>query len=69
MGLDIRKPVGWLLGLVGLILVAYGLVADPAQYRKSNGRNVNVLWGAVLAGVGGAFLIGSRKGAAGQASR
>ena len=64
MGLDIRKAVGWLLALLGLILVSYGLVSDPAQYRKSNGRNVNVSWGGVLIATGGAFLLWSRRGTA-----
>ena len=67
MDLDIRKPLGGLLALLGLILVIYGLTSDPAQYRKSNGRNVNLTWGAALTVTGTAFLLGSRRGAAPRA--
>jgi hypothetical protein len=69
MDLDIRKPLGGLLALIGLILVVYGLASDPAQYRKSNGRNVNVSWGGVLSVTGAAFLLGSRRGAAPRAEQ
>jgi hypothetical protein len=69
MGLDIRKPIGGLLAILGAILVVYGLTGDPAQYRKSNGRNINVAWGSVLVVAGGAFLWGSRRGAARQNSQ
>ncbi|MEP7366079.1 MAG: hypothetical protein ABI972_22705 [Acidobacteriota bacterium] len=69
MDLDIRKPLGGLLGLLGLILIVYGLASDPAQYHKSNGRNINLSWGGVLAVTGAAFLLASRRGAAPRASR
>jgi len=69
MGLDIRKPIGGLLMLLGLILAIYGLAGDSAQYHKSNGRNINLTWGCVMIAGGGAFLLWSRQGGARQGSR
>lgn len=57
MQLDIRLPMGLLFLLLGVILVAYGFVSDPAIYaRHSLGQNVNLLWGAIFALFGGAML-------------
>lgn len=53
MHLDIRLPMGLFFLATGLILVAYGLSADPAIYvRHSLGRNVNLHWGLVFAAFG-----------------
>jgi hypothetical protein len=52
MGLDIRRPIGLLFTILGAILVIYGLVADPAVYRKSLGYNVDLLWGACVLAFG-----------------
>lgn len=44
--LDVRLPMGLLFLLLGLILVTYGLVADPIIYvQHSLGHNINLLWG------------------------
>ena len=57
MRLDIRLPMGLLFLALGIILVAYGLTADPVIYvRHSLGQNVNVLWGGVFIGFGGVVL-------------
>jgi hypothetical protein len=69
MGLDIRKPIGLLFVILGLTLAVYGLAGDPAQYRKSNGRNINLTWGCVMTAVGGAFLLWSQKGASRSSSQ
>lgn len=65
MGLDIRKPIGLLLLIVGLQLSAYGLMSDQAIYRKSLNVNVNLAWGSVLLVCGAVMLFSSlrRKGA------
>ena len=56
--LDVRLPMGLLFLILGLILVGYGLAADPALYvRHSLGQNVNVLWGALFALFGTAMLV------------
>lgn len=60
MGLDIRKPIGFLFLLLGLILAVYGLTGGPAQYARSNGHNINLCWGAVMAIAGAIFLYAAR---------
>lgn len=65
MGLDIRLPIGLMFGVLGAMLVAYGLVADPAIYQRSLGLNVNFGWGLALLAFGGAmFHFGRRAGKA-----
>ena len=55
--LDVRLPMGLLFLILGVILVVYGLAADPAIYaRHSLGQNVNVTWGALFALFGAAML-------------
>ncbi len=51
-GLDIRTPIGLMFGILGALLVAYGLVADSGIYARSLGINVNLWWGAVLLAFG-----------------
>lgn len=48
MSLDIRIPTGLLFGIIGAILVVFGLVSDKAIYVKSLDINVNFWWGLVL---------------------
>ena len=47
MNFDIRLPIGLMFGLLGLLLLAFGLFSDPEIYRRSLGINVNLIWGAV----------------------
>lgn len=57
MQLDIRLPMGLLFLLLGIILVTYGFVSDPAIYaRHSLGQNVNLVWGAIFAAFGAVML-------------
>jgi putative Mn2+ efflux pump MntP len=55
MNLDIRTPAGLLFGLIGAILVVYGLISGPI-YEKSLGINVNLWWGLLLVVFGVAML-------------
>jgi hypothetical protein len=49
MQLDVRVPMGWLFVSLGIILVVYGLVADPAIYvQHSLGQNINLRWGIIF---------------------
>ena len=62
MQLDIRLPIGLLFLILGVILVVYGFISDPAIYvAHSLGQNVNLLWGAIFALFGGVMLYLSRK--------
>ncbi|MBI2511949.1 MAG: hypothetical protein HYV96_08220 [Opitutae bacterium] len=55
--LDVRLPMGLLFLTLGLILVGYGVMADPAIYAKhSLGQNVNLTWGVIFALFGGLML-------------
>ena len=63
MPLDIRVPIGAMLGLMGLLLAGYGLVSDPAIYARSLGLNINLIWGGALVAAGAILLLlGTRKG-------
>lgn len=56
MKLDVRLPIGLMFSIFGLMLVLFGLVADPAIYEKSLGVNLNLWWGLVLLVFGAAML-------------
>ncbi|HEY3380527.1 MAG TPA: hypothetical protein VGK32_02105 [Vicinamibacterales bacterium] len=58
MSLDLRVPIGLLFGLLGILLVGYGVVSDPAIYQASLGINVNLWWGMVLIVFAG-FMLGT----------
>jgi len=66
MGLDIRKPIGLMFTILGLLLAGYGLFSDASVYARSLGINVNLWWGLVLLAFGGVMLfLGSRRPPAG----
>ena len=48
MPLDIRVPIGVMMGLMGLMLVGYGILGPHEIYARSLGININLLWGSVL---------------------
>ena len=56
MNFDIRLPIGLMFSVLGLLLLAFGLISDPDLYRRSLGINVNLIWGAVLAVFGASML-------------
>ena len=56
MHLDIRLPIGLMFSVVGVIMTLFGLVSDPAIYKRSLGINVNLWWGVVLVVFGGFML-------------
>ncbi len=49
MGLDIRLPIGIIFSIYGIILVIYGLMADPSMFQeKSLGVNIDAWWGLAM---------------------
>jgi hypothetical protein len=57
MEFDIRLPIGLLFAAIGGLLMANGLVADPAVFaRHSLGVNINLAWGAAMALIGALML-------------
>jgi hypothetical protein len=48
MRFDLKIAIGGLFTVYGVLLGLYGLLGDKAQYSRSLGLNVNLLWGAVL---------------------
>jgi len=57
MNFDLRLPIGALFTLYGAMLALYGLCGDQAQYARSLGLNINLIWGVVLLVFGSAMLI------------
>jgi hypothetical protein len=65
MPIDIRVPIGVMLGLMGLLLAGYGLLGDHSIYARSLGLNINLIWGSVLVVAAAILLVlGTRKGRA-----
>jgi hypothetical protein len=65
MHLDIRLPIGMLFTLIGLLLVGYGVMSDPAIYQRSLGYNLNLVWGLALVVFGSLMLVLGRRGTSG----
>jgi hypothetical protein len=67
MNLDIRKPIGLLFVVVGLILAIYGIVSGPEIYAvHSLGININLVWGVVQIAFGAVMLVLARGGSSGE---
>jgi high-affinity Fe2+/Pb2+ permease len=47
-GLAITPIIGATMGAIGVILLLQGLFGTTADYRLSNGININIWWGLVL---------------------
>jgi hypothetical protein len=61
MGLDIRLPIGLMFLILGVLILVYGFISDPAIYQRSLGVNINMIWGAVMLVFGLVmFLFGMR---------
>jgi hypothetical protein len=56
MDFDLRKPLGAMFTMLGVLLVGYGLISSPEVYERSFGINVNLIWGAVMLVFGGTML-------------
>jgi hypothetical protein len=63
MNFDLRLPIGFMFSFYGVVLVLYGLLGDEAQYARSLGININLIWGMVLLVFGAGMLILARRSA------
>ena len=61
MSFDLRIAIGGLFTVYGVLLALYGLLGDSAQYARSLGLNVNLLWGLVLLAFGLCMLLIRRR--------
>ena len=59
--LDLRWPIGLMFSLIGALLVIYGAAtnSNTAMYALSLGKNINLIWGAVLLVFGVLMLLGA----------
>ena len=63
MGLDIRWPIGLMFGVVGALMLVYGLVTGSTDiYQRSLNINVNLYWGLILVVFGALMLLMAWKG-------
>ena len=54
---DVRLPIGLLFHCLGVLVGGYGLVGDKAVLEAhSAGLNIDLIWGAVMAGFGVVML-------------
>jgi hypothetical protein len=68
MGLDIRLPIGLLFALLGALLAVFGLVSDPAIYKRSLDLNVNLWWGLAMLVFGALMMLGGWRRPAGRST-
>jgi hypothetical protein len=61
MNFDLRLPIGIMFSFYGVLLVLYGLLGDKAQYARSLGININLIWGIVLLVFGAVMLVLARR--------
>ena len=59
---DLKIPLGSLLGLYGIVLLIYGIFGPKDIYDKSFHLDINVVWGALLIVISGAFLLSAYLG-------
>ena len=52
MSFDVRQPIGLLFVAIGLLVAAYGALERPV----SQGLNIDLLWGLVMAAFGALML-------------
>lgn len=53
---DLRRPTGYLFGLMGLILLLYGLIKPSVRAALDPGTNVNLWTGLAMFVFGGILL-------------
>lgn len=64
MGLDIRIPLGLIFLALGALLTVFGAFThnDPTLYQRTQGVNLNLVWGSTMLIFGGImFFVGRRQ--------
>ncbi len=59
--MDLRVPLGSMFGLLGLVLLGYGLLGDQKIYDASLGINVNFWAGLGMTVFAALMLLGARR--------
>lgn len=55
---DVRLPIGLLFLCIGILVTGAGLLGNPAVLTAhSDGLNIDVAWGLVMAGFGALMLL------------
>ncbi len=62
MRLDIRLPIGLMFGILGGLLVIFGLLSSGSALQHALGINVNLWWGIVMFVFGALMFIFGRRG-------
>ncbi len=64
MNLDVRLPMGLLFLILGVLLLIYGAVSDPAIYAAHHnlGLNINLICGVMFSAFGLLMLFLARRG-------
>ena len=58
MMFDVRLPIGLLFLAIGVLVMGVGLTGDPRMLDAHGaGLNIDLIWGAVMAGFGAVMLI------------
>jgi hypothetical protein len=62
MNLDLRIPMGLMFTIVGAMMSIFGFVTrGSAIYARSDGMNINLVWGLVMLAFGiTMFMLGRR---------
>lgn len=54
---DVRLPIGLLFLAIGILVMGVGLTGDPKMLDAHGaGLNIDLVWGAVMAGFGAVML-------------
>lgn len=65
--MDLRKPIGYLFTLLGLILIVWGLAGTQTPLTQGGvldrqGENINLIWGVVVLIFGAGMLFFALRG-------
>ncbi len=58
MGLDIRIPIGFMFGIIGVVITIYGIITngESSMYECSLNININ-LWSGIIMTIFGILML------------